>query len=140
MAKRQIKLSALAQLFADNLNAHAKNNGYELDYTTAGQMGTDYDEIQIYNKDVLVRVSVGLGHMDFGDGTTYPSNNKGKIGVYPSFRHAPGGCYSTVQLKGNVELDYSDLRPVDVAPILKMWKAVGERFAAVKALIEEPIC
>lgn len=141
MAKRQLKLSALAQLFANNLKAHAETYKFEMEETPAGQMGTDYDEIEIYDGDIRVRVVVGLGHLDFGDGTTYPSNNYGKVSVYPSFRHIPGGCFSTVSLNGHLDFDYSDTtKKIDVAPALDLFDKVKARFAQISALVKEPIC
>lgn len=140
MAKRQFKLSALAQLFAVNLNAHAKAYGFDMNESPAGSQGTDYDEIEIFNDDVTVRISVGLGHFDFGD-KTVPSNNYGKVMVHASFNHIPGGCYSSVYLEGRLEFDYSDAtKKVDVAPMLDLFGKVVTRFAQVQKLIKEPIC
>ena len=140
MAKRQNKLSALAQLFANNLNAHAKAYGFEVNEIPAVEMGTDYDEIEIFNHDVKVRISVGLGHFDFRT-QTVPSNNCGKVMVHANFNHIPGGCYSSVYMNGKLEFDYSDtVKKIDVAPMLDLFDKVKERFAAVEKLIKEPIC
>lgn len=140
MAKKQFKLSALAQLFANNLTAHAKAYGFEVNESPACTIGTDYDEIEIFNDDVTVRISVGLGHYDFGD-KTVPSNNYGKVMVHANFNHIPSGCYSSVYMEGHLEFDYSDTKKkIDVAPMLDLFGKVVTRFAQVKKLIEEPIC
>lgn len=140
MAKRQNKLSALAQLFAINLNAHAKAYGFEVNEIPAVEMGTDYDEIEIFNHDVKVRISVGLGHFDFGN-QQVPSNNYGKVMVHANFNCIPGGCYSSVYMNGKLEFDYSDTtKKVDVAPMLDLFGKVVTRFAQVEKLIKEPIC
>ncbi len=140
MAKKRFKLSALAQLFANSLNAHAKAYGFELDTVTGFQMGTDYDEIEIFNRDVKVRISVGLGHFDFAN-KTVPSNNYGKVMVHANFNHIPGGCYSSVYMNGRLDFDYSDTtKKIDVAPMLDLFEKVTVRFAQVKKLIDEPIC
>ena len=140
MAKRQNKLSALAQLFANNLNAHAKAYDFEVNEIPAIEMGTDYDEIEIFNDDVKVRISVGLGHFDFGD-KTVPSNNYGKVMVHANFNHIPGGCYSSVYMNGKLDFDYSDtVKKIDVAPMLDLFDKVKERFATIEKLIKEPIC
>lgn len=136
MAKKQFKLSALAQLFANSLNAHAKAYGFE--------SGTDYDQIEIFNNDVKVRISVGLGHFDFGT-EQVPSNNYGQVSVHANFNRMPGGCYSSVYLEGGLEFDYSDATKQN--PDVRSWvihdstefKIRGEHFDNIRTKLRDAL-